>query len=165
MFAKQAGRIIGRLAVNHFTQNFDEQAFDGQPWADVKRRDPSSTWYGFKYGAHSKKPARHPSRKGVKRKYKARKDNPITNYSPTARQTPILSSQKSELENSITFVVKGTTVIIFSDKPYANVHNEGGQIKVFGRKTARMPMRKFIGQSTALDKKLHDAILKLTDLK
>ncbi len=75
---KKAGRIIGVEAVNHFTENFDEQSFDGKPWKDVKRTDPASSWYGFRYGANSNVPSRHPRKKGAKTKYRRRKAGSTT---------------------------------------------------------------------------------------
>ncbi len=159
VIAKNAGIIIGTEAVNHFTENFDKQGFDGKPWKEVKRRTPSSSWYGFKHGANSNVPSNHPRRKGAKRKWKRRKASSITNYSPTAQKTPILSSQRSELENSLTFKVKGSrAVAIKSDKDYAKIHNEGGTIKVFGKDTAKIPARPFIGKSKTLNKKIKAAL-------
>lgn len=146
--------IIGTEAVNHFTENFDNQSFDGEKWKDVKRRDSTSVWSGFEYGAKTRKPARHPSRKGTKRKYKARKDNPVTNYSRAARKTPILSSKRSELENSIQYTKNSKGVRVFSDKKYAKLHNEGGSIKVFGKATAKVPKRQFIGKSEKLKQRI-----------
>ena len=156
---KEAGRIIGTEAVNHFSQNFDAQAFDGKKWKDVKRRDPASTWYGYRYGANTNLPARHPKRKGAKSKWKRRKTGSTTHYSPTAKSTPILSSQRSELENSLYYKVKGSrAVVIKSDKDYAQVHNKGGNIKVFGKHLAKIPARPFIGKSKTLNKKITKAL-------
>jgi phage gpG-like protein len=45
-------------------------------------------------------------------------------------------------------------VIITSDKPYAQIHNEGGEAKIFGKKVYRMPKRQFIGPSYELDEKI-----------
>ena len=157
---QDAKHIIGVEAVNHFTENFDKQSFEGKKWKEVKRRDSSSVWSGFKYGSKTAKPDNHPSRKGSSRKYKPRKSGAITNYSPTATKTPILSSQKSELENSIKYKTTGNRVIVYSDKPYADVHNEGGKIKVFGKATATVPKRQFIGNSRALQQRIINKIIK-----
>lgn len=146
--------IIGTEAVNHFTENFDNQSFDGKSWQDVKRRKSSSTWLGFEYGAKTRKPANHPSRRGTTRAYKKRRNNPVTNYSPTAKKRPILSSKRSNLENSIRYKIRGNRITIFSDVPYASVHNDGGEIKVFGKHKATVPQRQFIGQSKILENKI-----------
>ncbi len=149
---------FGIEAVNHFTESFDNQGFDGdsgkESWPEVKRRDPSSSWYGFKYGSKQKKPSNHPSRKGAKGKYKSRKKGAITNFAKNATVSPILSSQKSELENSVRHQVLGNTVRVYSDKKYAAVQNEGGSIKVFGKKTVKLKARKFMGNSKSLEDKL-----------
>lgn len=146
--------IIGKEAVDHFTENFDKQSFDGKKWDEVKRRDSSSTWYGFKYGAKTKPPKSHPKRKGSSKPYKKRKDGAATNYSPTAKSTRILSSRRSELENSIRFRKTTKGIVVYSDKKYARIHNEGGTIKVFGKTSATMPKRQFIGKSSKLEKRL-----------
>lgn len=39
-------------------------------------------------------------------------------------------TKSSELSESIDYRVEGSTIIIFSDKPYAKIHNEGGKIAV-----------------------------------
>lgn len=157
----EAKHIIGVEAVNYFTESFDKQAFDGKKWKDVKRRDSSSVWYGFEYGAKTATPSRHPKRKGTKKPYQPRKSNPTTNYSPNATKRPILSSKRSELENSIKYKIIGNTVKVYSDKKYAKVHNEGGTINVFGNKTVKVHKRQFIGKS----KKLEQIIIKKINTK
>ena len=150
----KAKEVIGTEAVKHFQKNFEKQSFDDKPWEDVKRRDSFSTWYGFQYGAKQKKPANHPSRRNAKRPYKPRKSNPITNFAKVATKTDILSSQRSELENSIGYKIQGKSIVIFSDKPYAKIHNEGGKVKVFGKSTAMIQKRQFIGYSSKLEKRI-----------
>ena len=157
---KDAPTIIGVEAVNHFSKNFDKQGFDGKKWKDVKRRDSSSAWYGFQYGAKTPPPDSHPKRKGAVKKYKKRKTGATTNFSPVATQTPVLSSQRSELENSLYFKATSKKVSIKSDKEYAEVHNEGGKIKVFGKKSVTLPKRQFIGKSKELDSKIHQKLTK-----
>lgn len=39
-------------------------------------------------------------------------------------------SQSGELSESIDYRVEGNLVIIYSDKPYAKIHNQGGKIQV-----------------------------------
>lgn len=146
--------IVGTEAVNHFTENFENQSFDGKDWPEVERRKPTSPWYGFELGSKTKKPSNHPSRHGTRRKYKKRKNSPQTNYSINATKRPILSSKRSELENSIRYKVRGSRVVVFSDKEYASVHNEGENIRVFGGRSVKMPKRQFIGKSTALERRI-----------
>ncbi len=41
--------ILGNEAVNHYKESFQNEGFTDEvlnPWKDVKRRDPSSPWYG-----------------------------------------------------------------------------------------------------------------------
>ena len=88
---QDAKRIMGTEAIKYFQKSFDTEAWEGVKWEESKRRIKSSEWYGFEAGARVQLPARHPRRKGVKAKYKARKSNPITNYSPAARKRKTLS--------------------------------------------------------------------------
>lgn len=152
------GEIIGTEAVRDAKENFERQSFDGKRWKDVKRRDPNSTWYGFKYGSNSDVPSNHARRRGAKGKYTRRKSSSTTNYSPTATKTPILSSQESNLENSIQYRVGRNYVLIYSDLPYAEVHQNGGTVKVFGKKSVKMPKRQFMGMTKKLRKKINNKI-------
>ena len=155
---RDAATIIGKEAVNHFTENFKKQGFDGKPWKDVKRRDPKSTWYGHKHGANTDLPSNHPRRKGAGGKYKRRKSDSITHYNPRATDRPILSSERTELENSLDFKAGTNKVTIKSDKDYAKVHNEGGTVKVYGKHTSKVPARSFIGPSKVLDERIKKAL-------
>lgn len=44
--------------------------------------------------------------------------------------------------------------IIFSEVPYANIHNDGLTGRAFGRYMFKMPKRQFVGHSNKLNKKL-----------
>ena len=136
--------IIGIEAVNEYKENFDKEAFDGVPWKNVQRKDPQSPWYGFKYGSKTKKPSNHASRKASVKPYKARKENPTTNYNNNATQRKILHGATGDLRNSIDHSTQDMTVIIESDKEYSTIQNEGGPMKVFGKGSANMPQRKFV---------------------
>lgn len=93
-------------------------------------------------------------------------------------------TQSKKLENSVVHRVEGNTVIFSSDMPYAQVHNEGGNITVTPKMKAYfwamhlqakdagnlemadqwkglalakkivMPQRQFMGESKALDDKI-----------
>lgn len=123
--------LAGDIAVNHFKENFDKEGFVNnglQPWKDVKRRDPESPWYGFE-----------PANK--------------KQFSSTRAKDPILKNT-SELFRAIDYDPRGNgEVAIVNDKPYAQVHNEGGTAYIFGKKAFTMPKRQFIGPSAELDEK------------
>ena len=152
--------IIGIEAINEFQENFSKESFDGKPWKNVKRRNPSSSWYGFEYGSKTKKPNNHPSRKGAKKPYKPRKNSPITNYSANATKRKVLKGSSGDLQRSINYSITTNKVVVSSDKPYAKIHNEGGKIKVFGKKSVNMPKRKFIGKSASLERTIKKEIKK-----
>lgn len=126
--------IVGTEAVNHFQDSFQKQGFTDKtfkPWKDVKRRTAGSHWYGFKYGSKR-------------------------NYSDAATKRPILSGETQELMNSIQYKVNRARkrVTISSNVPYGQIHNEGGRMKVFGKGSAKMPQRQFMGKSKVLENKI-----------
>ncbi len=155
-------RKIGIESRKFFTQNFYKQGFVDrylEKWQPAKRTDSSSVWYGFQYGAKTPPPDNHPRRKGAKKPYKARKPGAITNYSPAATKRKTLIGLTGDLKESLEYrIINKNLVVIESDVPYAKVHNEGGNIKIFGKKTAKVPQRKFLGKSQALENKLKKMI-------
>lgn len=158
-------REIGNEAVNHFKDNFRLQGFlDGglQKWKDVKRRDPNSPWYGFDYRGNKSK--------GKKKKGKKGRKSRNANFSQAATQRPILTGTSMELQRSLAYKVntassRQISLAITSDKPYASVQNEGGMIKVFGKHTAVLPARPFVGHSKELDDKIDKIVLDYLKLK
>ena len=90
---------LANQAVNHFTDNFNKQGFDGDRWKEVKRRIPGTREYLY------------PKRKGLSRRKK-----PILIGTGRLRRAVAASKQISTF-NLIKLVV---------DLPYAKVHNEGG---------------------------------------
>ena len=126
--------VVGTEAVNHFQESFQNEGFTDKtlkPWKEVKRRKAGSRWYGFKYGSKR-------------------------NYSDAATKRPILSGETQELMNSIQYKVNASRrrVTISSSVPYGKIHNEGGNIRVFGKGRAKMPQRQFIGKSKVLENKI-----------
>lgn len=146
------GDVIGIEAINHFKDSFQNEGFTDtslQKWDKVKRTEPSSKWYGFKYKSTSPKPGRT-----------KRKEESYTNYSEAATKRPVLSGDTQELMNAIDYDFNGARVTITARTAYSQIHNEGGQIKVFGRNTATMPKRQFMGASEVLKNKIQSIIEK-----
>ncbi|MDR1725026.1 MAG: phage virion morphogenesis protein [Bacteroidales bacterium] len=129
-----APRLIGKIAVEHFQANFDREGFadigNPSPWQDVKRRDPNSPWFGFDATA-----------KG-------------SGYKSPKRMKDKILHDSGELQASIDYETGKAQATIYSDKPYAQVHNEGGQAKIFGKTPFTMPKRQFIGESRELNNKI-----------
>jgi phage gpG-like protein len=150
-------RIVGTEAVKHYKQSFRDEAFSNnaekdEPWEDVKRRDKDSKWYGFNYTGEKRTSVRIArNRDGTTRRAKRQKR---LNFSRAATIRKILSGPSKELYNSIRFTY-GRNVVIRSDKPYARVQNDGGNIKVFGKGSAKLPARKFVGRSRVLINRLN----------
>lgn len=145
-FSKTLPTIIGVEGLNHFKDSFVKQGFTDETfekWKDVKRRDASSSWHGFQYGSNANRPGR-----------KRRKQSSQTNYSPAATERPILSGQTQNLFGSLKWRSEGKSIIFTAGTPYAKIHNEGGKMRVFGKASATMPQRKFMGDSKVLRDRL-----------
>ncbi|HHU96844.1 MAG: phage virion morphogenesis protein [Bacteroidota bacterium] len=127
--------ILGTEAVNHFKGSFQNEGFTDEvlnPWKDVKRRDPSSPWYG------------HSGQRGK-----------FSNARTTAK---ILSGETRELQNAITYRRITNGVRVVNDKPYASVHQYGGRAKIYGKKEFQMTPRPFMGRSAVLVRNINDKI-------
>jgi len=149
--------IIGTEAVNFYKESFQKLGFTNgtlKKWDDVKRRDSTSSWYGFKYGSTAKRPG----------KEKRKKDS-ITNFSTAATKRPILSGETQELMSAFKYSRIGRIVRIYNTKAYAKIINEGGKLNVFGKGGGTMPARQFMGPSktlqTRIEKKIAMEIKKL----
>jgi len=125
--------IEASVITEHFIEdNFLQEGFlnNGlQPWEDVKRRDSNSPWYGFA-----------PKNKNQ--------------FSQTRASDPILKDTNALFEATTIRQGKGE-IIVTNDRPYAEIHNEGGTAYIFGKKPFQMPKRQFIGHS----KELNEAII------
>lgn len=142
----QAPTVIGVEAVNHFKESFQKQGFTDaglKKWDDVKRRDPDSSWHGFKYKSKIARPNK-----------KRKNEDSTTNYAPSAAGRPILSGETQELMQSISWEKHGRGALITAATPYAQVQNEGGDIKIFGKTPAKIKARQFMGQSIILKRKI-----------
>lgn len=160
---KDLPRIVGKTAVDHYKENFDKEGFVNggvEKWKDVKRRDSKSPWYGFEYKG-DRATYRLKKRKGAKGYQSGGRNK--TNFSNAATKRKILSGSTHELKRSLRYVAGTDQVAIVSDKPYAEVQNEGGPIKIFGRGSVILPARPFVGESIELDKKISDETDKLMD--
>lgn len=151
-------REIGNEAVRHFKENFRQEGFVDNGlhrWKEVKRRDPSSPWYGFEY-------------RGQRRQKGKGKPKQKTNFSQAATQRRILTGSSGELQDSLRYKVNpasgaNVSISITSDKPYAVVQNEGGPIKVFGKASAIVPARPFVGNSKELNDKIDRIVQERVD--
>lgn len=129
--------IIGVEAVNHFKESFVKEGFTDKnlsKWEQVKRRENTSPWYGYQYG-----------KKGI---------------SNAATTRKVLTGVTGDLQNSIQWKLINRGVRVFAATPYAKIQNEGGTIKVFGKASAVLPARKFMGDSHVLRKRIVDELIK-----
>lgn len=163
-------RIAGKMGEDEFRENFVRQGFRNNgvtPWPEVKRRKADSPWYGFQYKGERRTSLRIKKDRKTGKYVRSKKQRKL-NFSLAATRRNILVGPGSNLMNSIK--VREATparVIIGSDLPYSEVHNEGGTIKVFGKKTVKVPKRQFMGESRELmdelDKKLLERIDTIVD--
>lgn len=163
-------RMAGKVSVDEFRNNFRRRAFRNNGlhrWADVKRRDPSSPWYGFQYKGERRTSVRivRDRTTGKTRRSKSQKK---LNFSSAATQRGILLGPGNNLMRSIAVrEASATRVVVGTDLPYAEVHNEGGYIRVFGKAKVKVPKRQFIGESHELmqviEKKFLREIDRITD--
>lgn len=163
---KDLPRQAGKMAVDEFRENFRRQGFRNNgitPWPEVERRKKGSKWYGFQYKGEKRTSVRYVrSRKtGKTRRSKTQKK---LNFSNAATRRGILIGPGANLMNSITvFEASEKQVRVGSDLPYAEVHNEGGYIKIFGKAVKKLPRRQFIGESYELMTELEDMYLENVD--
>jgi phage gpG-like protein len=136
-----AAAVAGREAAEFFKENFQAQGFKNsgvQKWKEVQRRTNPKN---FKVATRGKY-------KGQPRAKNAKVSLPIL-------------TGTGALGRSIQYKVVGKgKAIIYSDLPYARVHNEG--LKAGRGKGFIMPKRQFVGQSKELseriDKKLKQRV-------
>lgn len=163
-------RMAGKMAVDEFRENFHRQGFRNNGlhrWADVKRRDPSCPWYGLQYKGERRTSVRivRDRKTGKTRRNQSQSK---LNFSSAATKRGILIGPGSNLMRSVT-VRQATAqrVAIGTDLPYAEVHNEGGYIRVFGKAKVKVPKRQFIGESRelmqAIEKKFLREVDRITD--
>lgn len=149
-------RRVGREAVEHFKENFDREGFvdgDLKKWPDVKRRDPGSKWYGFDYRGEKRTSVAFSRDRKTGKTRRAKRQKKL-NFSRAATRRKILNGPAHALQDSLRYVPTDGGVRITSDKPYADLHNKGGTVKVFGRGTAHIPARPFVGDSKELNAKI-----------
>ena len=159
-------RIAGKMAVDEFRENFRRQGFRNNgitPWPDVRRRDKSSPWYGFQYKGERRTSVRYirDRKTGKTRRSKTQRK---LNFSNAATRRGILIGPGANLMNSISVCERSPSqVIVGTDLPYAEVHNEGGYIRVFGKAVRKLPKRQFIGESRELMDEIEKKYLKDID--
>ena len=159
-------RIAGKMAVDEFRENFRRQGFRNNgitPWPDVRRRDKSSPWYGFQYKGERRTSVRYirDRKTGKTRRSKTQRK---LNFSNAATRRGILIGPGANLMNSISVRKRSPSqVIVGTDLPYAEVHNEGGYIRVFGKAVRKLPKRQFIGESRELMDEIEKKYLKDID--
>jgi phage gpG-like protein len=152
--------IIGTEAVKHYNQSFVNEGVTDKTlkkWDNVERRKSTSEWYGFSLGSNSQNPTKKTKSKPNE---KSKKAPGKTNFSPTRAKDKILTGETSELKNATRYVKKPDRVTVLNDKPYAAVQNNGGQAKIFGKKTFTMKARPFIYRSEQLEAKIYAKIAK-----
>jgi phage gpG-like protein len=65
--------------------------------------------------------------------------------------------------NGIRWRANGKSVEVTANTKYAEIINEGGNMRIFGKHPAKMPKRQFMGKSKVLNEKIEKKVLQ--DLK
>lgn len=155
-------KIAGKMAEDEFRENFQRQGFRNNgitPWKDVKRRDSKSSWYGFQYKGERRTSIAIRKNKKTGKYARSKKQRKL-NFSLAATERRILVGPGSNLMNSIRVrEATSSRVVIGSDLPYSEVHNEGGYIRIFGKKKVKLAKRQFIGESRELMNELEEKLL------
>lgn len=163
---KDFPRIVGKMAVDEFRENFRRQGFRNNgitPWKEVKRRDPLSSWYGFQYKGERRTSVALVKDRKTGKMVRAKKQRKL-NFSQAATKRGILIGPGSDLMNSIRVMeASPARITVGSDLLYAQVHNEGGTIRVFGKKKVKVARRQFIGESKELLNELEETVLERID--
>lgn len=125
--------IIGIEAVNHYQESFVKEGFDDKGIDKWKPRDVEAN------------PAKYSKRARAQ----------------SAGRAILTGLGGGELHKSVGYKPGNRRVVVFSDKVYAQVHNEGGKA---GRGAGFiMPKRKFIGASVNLDRKIEKKVRRSLD--
>lgn len=163
---KDLPRIVGKMAVDEFRENFRRQGFRNNgvtPWKEVKRRDPQSSWYGFQYKGERRTSVSLVKDRKTGKMVRAKKQRKL-NFSRAATKRGILIGPGADLMNSIRVVESSPVrIAVGTDLPHAGVHNEGGTIRIFGKKKVKVARRQFIGESKELLKELEKTMLERID--
>lgn len=80
--------------------------------------------------------------------------NEISGGIARVRRSRAILVQSGNLRNSIKASVRGNSIVISSDLPYAGIHNDGGNGLAWGRTPFTMTKRQFIGNSAVLNRKI-----------
>lgn len=145
---KKVPQAVAEAGKQHFQESFELERYNEpghRKWPDVKRRQQGSTWYGFKYGAKGKRPKKYGGG---------------GHFSRAATTKAILKDSMS-LKDSI-FVKRADIngVEWASSSKYATIHNRGGKFRIFGKHSATMPKRQFMGTGTRLMGKIRLVVRK-----
>ena len=129
--------LLSVQAQNYFVKSFKNQGFNGEPWKEVKRREPDEKAY------------KYPKTKGLQRR-----TSPILigagfkKRGGTLRLAVATMARTAEIGNG--------TLRMVVDLPYALAQNEGN---------SRLPRREFIGQTPELTnmqmKKLDEIVTRI----
>ena len=156
-------RLVAAEYRDGFRESFALQRFNDYgtaAWPQVKRRTIGQPWYGFQYGTNYAVPV---DSRGRDKKYGTRGGK--TNFSPRATTRAILLGKGSAQLRDGIFIAEARNgrIVIASPHEHAAVHNEGLDSRIFGRKIFRMPQRKFMGNSRAIEREAIDTISTVID--
>lgn len=162
---RELPRRISKQACELFENNFRLGGFLSgglSKWPDVKRRDKDSKWYGFEYRGQRRTSYAFARDSKTGKTYKSEQQEQL-NYSETATRRAVLTSKRNYLMGSLSPTPGKGYGAVATDAPHAQIHNEGGEFKVFGKHSTQMPKRQFMGPSPELNDKVEQEINQIFD--
>jgi phage gpG-like protein len=123
--------LLPNQAQNYFVRSFKSQSWNGVAWKEVQRRMEGTSAY------------KYPKTKGLQRR-----TSPILVGAGWKIRGGALRRAVSNMARTVETSADRFRMII--DLPYAEIHNEGGQGKAFGKYSFTMPKRQFVGQTQTL---------------
>ncbi|MBR8713030.1 phage virion morphogenesis protein [Porphyromonas levii] len=128
--------LMAGIAIEHFRESFRNEGFADEqlnPWAEVERRKPESSWYG-----HSGQTGR---------------------FSLARTTAKILSGETGHLSNAFSYARTKEGIVVRNTAPYARVHQYGLKAKVYGKKEFAMPKRPFMGASKRMAQEIRQEVI------
>lgn len=136
--------LLSKQSQNYFFNSWRQHGFEGVKWKEVQRRKPETKAY------------KYPKTKGLQRQTK-----PILVGAGFGKRGGTLRRAVSNMSNTAQISTGRVRMVV--DLPYANIHNEGGVGKAFGKHEFKMPKRQFVGQTKELTDKQTKLISKTID--
>lgn len=136
----------GILAENHFKKSFKDGGFTDESWEPWKRRKNKDSRRGrYQYYREQGTDEKEGKKRRISGQVRSVKNRGILiGKSGGGRLFKSIRSKR----------ISNLAVKIYTDVPYARIHNDGLMGKAWGKHPFKMPKRQFIGYSGKLNRKI-----------